>query len=81
MENIKLLQAVIRAIRHAGAKTPVTTSQHVHVGAEGWTAEQLTNLVRIHYKQEKLIHKSAGTLESRLSHYTRPTSSPPPRAT
>ena len=72
-ENIELLQAVIRAIRHAGAKTPATTSQHVHVGVEGWTAEQLTNLVRIHYKQEKLIHKSAGTLESRLAHYTRPT--------
>jgi hypothetical protein len=67
-ENIELLQAVIRAIRHAGAKTPATTSQHVHVGVEGWTAEQLTNLVRIHYKQEKLIHKAFGTLESRLSH-------------
>ena len=72
-ENIELLQAVIRAIRHAGAKTPSTTSQHVHVGVAGWTAEQLTNLVRIHYKQEKLIHKSAGTLESRLNRYTRPT--------
>ena len=72
-ENIELLQAVIRAIRHAGAKTPSTTSQHVHVGVAGWTAEQLTNLVRIHYKQEKLIHKSAGTLETRLQHYTRPT--------
>ena len=72
-ENIELLQAIIRAIRHAGAKTPATTSQHVHVGVEGWTAEQLTNLVRIHYKQEKLIHKSAGTLETRLQHYTRPT--------
>ena len=26
-ENIELLQAVIRAIRHAGAKTPATTIQ------------------------------------------------------
>ena len=72
-ENIELLQAVVRAIRHAGAKTPATTSQHVHVGVADFTAEQLTNLVRIHYKQEKLIHKAFGTLETRLAHYTRPT--------
>jgi hypothetical protein len=58
-ENIELLQAIIRAIRHAGAKTPSTTSQHVHVGVAGWTAEQLTNLVRIHYKQEALIQAHA----------------------
>jgi hypothetical protein len=72
-DDIELLQEVVRAIRHAGARTPETTSQHVHIGAADWTPQQITNMVRIFYKQERLILKAAGTLECRLNRYTRPT--------
>ncbi len=72
-EDFETLQAVVRALRRAGAKARETTSQHVHVGCRDFTPAQLANLARIFYKQEKLILKAAGTLERRLAHYTRPT--------
>lgn len=72
-EDMDTLQAVVRELRKAGAKTPECTSQHVHVGVENFTARQIANLARIFYKQEELILKSAGTLERRLNHYTRRT--------
>ncbi len=50
--DIKLLQDVIRALRKAGAQTPECTSQHVHVGIQGWTPRQIANLARIYYKQQ-----------------------------
>jgi len=71
-EDLETYQECIRAIRHAGAQTPETTSQHVHVGAADLTPQQITNLVRSFYKQEVLIHKAFGTLENRLRRYTRP---------
>lgn len=72
-DDIETLQAVVRALRHAGAKTPDCTSQHVHVGIADFDARQIANIARIFYKQEELILKAAGTLERRLQHYTRRT--------
>lgn len=72
-EDLDTLQAVVRELRKAGAKTPACTSQHVHVGVREFTARQIANIARIFYKQETLILKSAGTLQNRLSWYTRPT--------
>jgi hypothetical protein len=71
--DLETLQEVVRALRKAGAKTPECTSQHVHVGVEDFNAKQIANVARIFYKQEKLILKSAGTLERRLARYTKPT--------
>jgi len=72
-EDLETLQAVVRALRHAGAKTPECTSQHVHVGVGDFTARQIANIARIFYKQEELILKAAGTLECRLRSYTQRT--------
>ena len=72
-DDLDTLQKVVRALRRAGAKTPVCTSQHVHVGVEDFTAAQIANFARIWYKQEKLLLKAIGTLPSRLAHYTKPT--------
>lgn len=72
-DDLETLQAVVRALRHAGAKTPECTSQHVHVGIADFDARQIANIARIFYKQEELILKAAGTLERRLAHYTRRT--------
>lgn len=65
-DDLETLQAVVRELRHAGAKTPECTSQHVHIGVADFDAHQIANLARIFYKQEELILKAAGTLESRL---------------
>ena len=72
-DDLETLQAVVRALRQAGAKTPSCTSQHVHVGIADFDARQIANIARIFYKQEELILKAAGTLERRLEHYTRRT--------
>lgn len=72
-DDLETLQAIVRELRKAGAKTPECTSQHVHVGVRDFSAQQIANLARIFYKQEELILKAAGTLDRRLNHYTRRT--------
>ncbi len=63
------LQEVVRALRHAGATAPSTTSQHIHVGAGDMTVKQVINLVKLEYKQEELLIKSLGTYETRIARY------------
>lgn len=72
-DDIETLQAVVRELRHAGAKTPSCTSQHVHIGVRDFTPRQIANFARIWYKQEELILKALGTLPIRLARYTQPT--------
>lgn len=72
-EDMDILQAVVRALRAAGAKAEACTSQHVHIGIGDFSAAQIANMARIWYKQEVLILKAVGTSASRLSHYTKPT--------
>ena len=72
--DMDTLQEVVRALRHAGATTPSTTSQHIHVGAGQMTTKQIVNLVKLEYKQEELLIKSLGTLESRIRRYCQRTS-------
>ena len=72
-DDIETLQAVVRELRHAGAKTPSCTSQHVHIGVRNFTPRQIANFARIWYKQEELILKALGTLPIRLARYTQPT--------
>jgi len=72
-EDLETLQAVVRELRRAGAKTPACTSQHVHIGVQNFTARQIANFARIFYKQEELILKAVGTLQNRLASYTKRT--------
>lgn len=71
--DLDTLQEVVRALRRAGARATSCCSQHVHLGMDDATPEQIANLAKIFYKQEELILKALGTSESRLSHYTRRT--------
>ena len=71
--DIEMLQEVVRALKRNGAKVSERTGLHIHVGAADLTPAQIKNLVRIFYKQEKLILKAIGTRASRLGWYTRPT--------
>ena len=72
-DDMDTLQAVVRELRKAGAKTPGCTSQHVHIGVRDFNARQIANFARIFYKQEELLLKAVGTLESRLRHYAQRT--------
>ena len=72
-DDMDTLQAVVRELRKAGAKTPECTSQHVHIGVGDFNARQIANFARIFYKQEELILKAAGTLQRRIDSYTRRT--------
>ncbi len=71
--DLETLQEVVRALRRAGAKANARTGLHVHVGAADFTPTEIKNLVRTFYKQETLILKAAGTLETRIARYTRTT--------
>lgn len=71
--DLDLLQKVVRALRHAGAKANSRTGLHVHVGAADFTPDNIKNLVRTFYKQEELILKAAGTEATRIARYTRKT--------
>lgn len=70
-DDIPKLQEIVRALRAAGAKTPECTSQHVHIGVDDYDANQIANIAKIFYKQEELILKSIGILESRLYRWAR----------
>lgn len=72
-DDMETLQEVVRALRKAGAKIPNCTSQHVHIGVQHLSAEQIANTAKIFYKQEDLILKAVATLPERLARYTRPT--------
>ena len=71
--DIETLQEVVRALRRAGAKATATCSQHLHLGLEKFSPEQIANFVKMFYKQEELILKALGTSEARLANYTRRT--------
>jgi len=71
--DLDTVQAVVRALRQAGAKANSRTGLHVHVGAADFTPTDVKNLVRTFYKQEELILKAAGTEPSRIARYTKKT--------
>ena len=72
-QDMDILQVAVRALRHAGAKVNGRCGMHVHIGTQGWTPQNIANLVKKFYRQEDIILKAAGTASNRLGHYTRPT--------
>ena len=72
-EDLGTLEAVVRALRRAGAQASADTSQHVHVGVENFSVSQIANLVRIFFKQEELIIRAVGIWNERLYRYCRRT--------
>lgn len=73
LDDMPMVQEVLRALRRHGAVAHESCGLHVHVGAADMDARQLQNLVKIFYRQEQLIYAAVGTRRARLAHYTRPT--------
>jgi len=71
-DDLEQLQAVVRAIREAGARVDTSCGIHVHCDASGLDGRGLANLAKMVYKQEPLIFHALGVTAGRQARYTRP---------
>ena len=73
-KDIPLLQDIIRALRHAGAKSDATRGCgiHIHVGADGHTPKTLRNLANIMAAHEDIISDALKLDSYRKDRYCRP---------
>lgn len=71
--DIELLQELIRKLRKAGAisHAGVGAGVHIHIGAQGHTAQTLRNLSNIMASHEKLIAEAIKIDRSRMMNYCR----------
>lgn len=72
-EDIETLQELIRQLRHAGAKSDASRGcgVHIHIGANGHTAQTLRNLANIMASHESLIAEALDLDHRRMSRYCR----------
>lgn len=71
-EDLDELLRVVAALRAAGCRPDQQCAVHIHVGVEHLPVKALTNLVKLVYKQERLIEHALGIQERRLGRYCRP---------
>ena len=67
--EMKKLQKVVRALRHAGATVNESCGLHVHVDASRHTPQSLKNALSIMYSKEDLIFKALKVNEERIERY------------
>ena len=72
-EDSPLLQELIRRLRKAKAKSDATRGcgVHIHIGANGHTAQTLRNLANIMASHESLIASALNISQSRINNYCR----------
>ena len=70
-EPLRNYEAVVRAVRRAGAKVDSSTGIHVHVDAARFDARGVRNLVKIVNKQESLIEHALGISQQRRLRWCR----------
>lgn len=73
-EDMESLQALIRALRHAGAVSGAEygCGIHVHVSGKGHTAATIRNWVNLMYANDELVRKSLGIDPGRSSTWCKP---------
>ena len=67
LEDMEMVQQVVRSLRAAGASTSSSTGIHVHVGVKHLPVRALVNLVHLTARFEDLVGKSVEQLESRAA--------------
>ena len=69
LEDMEALQALIRALRHAGAVSGAEydCGIHVHVSGKGHTAATLKNFIHLMYANDELVRKALGVSPDRLT--------------
>jgi len=70
--DLDTLQAIVRAVRAAGARVDSSCGIHVHIDSSTFTAKSVVNLVKTVHKQERLIEHALRIAPSRLERYCRP---------
>lgn len=67
-DDIEDLQAIVRLLRQAGAKSgsAYNAGVHIHVGGSQLNAKGVRNLVNIIYKREELFYKAVAVSNNRL---------------
>ena len=72
-DDIELLQELIRRLRKAGAisHAGVGAGVHIHIGAQGHTAQSLRTLANIMASHEQLIAEAIRIDRSRMNNYCR----------
>lgn len=71
--DTETLQELLRKLRHAGAKSDATRGYgvHIHIGANGHTAQTLRNIANIMASYERLLADSLKLDRGRISQYCR----------
>ncbi len=71
--DMNTLQELIRQLRHAGAKSDASRGcgVHIHIGANGHTAQTLRNLANIMASHEQLLADALNLDSYRISRYCR----------
>jgi hypothetical protein len=64
-DDIEMLQNIVRAVRHAGARADESTGIHIHVDGSRFAASNVVNLVNFIHKQEKLLEHVFATYPDR----------------
>lgn len=70
--DIETLQEIVRTVRKTGAFVNESCGMHIHIGAAGFTAATLRNLVNAVASKEDLLYKALNVHEDRKS-YCKPT--------
>ena len=70
-EDMELLQGLIRRLRKAGAKSDASRGcgVHIHIGANGHTAQTLRNLANIMASHEDLLASALDISRNRINSY------------
>ena len=71
-EDIETVQAVVRELRKAGARTDSSCGIHVHIGRGRHTPKTLRNLVNIVNAKEDLLTQALQILPERRERFCRP---------
>ena len=71
-DDLDELLRVVAALRAAGCAPDAKCGVHVHVGVEHLEIRAITNLMKLVFKQERLIEHALGIQQSRLESYCRP---------
>ncbi|MBR1645241.1 MAG: amidoligase family protein [Selenomonadaceae bacterium] len=71
-DDIETLQEIVRQLRRAGAKVNETCGLHVHIGANGMTAQNIRTLVNLVASRENIFYNALKVHEERKE-YCQPT--------
>lgn len=70
MDDMDLIQEVVRNLRNAGAKVDSSCGMHVHVDLANHNVKTLKNLVKYYAKYEDMFYNAAKVLPNRERSYT-----------